>query len=122
MQVKAQTDGARNSLQAPPIAPEADGRTGLDRGLSFDRGAIRGHVGLLHRLAGDANVDGILILACYGEDPQTGRKVGSTVEHFAIGDVDGMTDAVMREEGREHFNVYIPWHIMRRGLDPHERG
>src|SRR5262245_46313978 len=99
-----------NLNSAPPIAPARE----PDRGSTFDRDAIRCHVHLVHRLAAAAKIDGVLILACYGEDSQTGWKVGSTVEHFAIGDVEGMTDAAMRKAGREHLNVYIPWHIMRR--------
>jgi hypothetical protein len=112
-----------NSEQAPPIAPETPPTAAEDDSRpTFDRAAVHAHVSMLHELARGAQVDGVLVLACYGENPQTGRKVGSTVEHFAIGDVECMTASVMCKEGRDHLNVYIPWHIMRRDLAAGARG
>jgi hypothetical protein len=96
---------------APPIAPH-----------TFNRVAIHAHLDMLHTLARGANVDGVLVLACYGEDPVSGRKNTPVVQRFAIGDVGGMVDAAMAQEGTPHLNVYVPWHIMRHGLVGNERG
>jgi len=76
---------------------------------------------MLHALAKSAGVDGVLVLACYGENPLTGRK-DKHIRRYGIGDVGGMVDEIMNLEGWEHLNVYIPWHIMRPGLTGSERG
>jgi hypothetical protein len=47
------------------------------------------------------------VLSVFGADPHTGRKESFPIERFAIGDVDGMVDAVMRYEERQFANVYI---------------
>jgi hypothetical protein len=76
---------------------------------------------MLHRLAAQSGIDGVLVLACYGEDPATRRKI-SSVERFSIGGVDSMVDAITAKEPIPHLNVYAPWHIMRHGLTGNERG
>lgn len=81
--------------------------------LRFDRSAIRTHFYQLHEAAKRADVPGgKLALAVYGEDPQTGDKFKS-VEHFTVGDVDGMTDAAMTFESRAHHNVYAPLAVLK---------
>jgi hypothetical protein len=64
----------------------------------------------------------VLVLACYGEDADTGRKAGQVVQRFAIGDVDPMVSAIMALEGYPHLNVYVPWAVYRHGLTGSERG
>lgn len=64
----------------------------------FDRAAIHAHFFNLHHAASRANVPGgKLVLAVYGEDPDdpTTKEQFTSVQHFAIDDVEGMTDAAM---------------------------
>jgi hypothetical protein len=88
----------------------------------FDRAAIHAHIKLLHDLAAATGVDGVLVLACYGENPDSRRKVGSTVERFGVGDTDSMVDAIMATESVPYLNVYVPWGVYRHGLAAGERG
>src|SRR5262245_18698410 len=109
----------------------ADTSSGSDA-LSFNRELIHSHVQMIHDLADqarkDLKVDGVLVLACYGENPdepdKKKRKVGSVVMRFGIGQVDEMVGVIMTLENRPHLNVYVPFHIMRHGLerdDPEDR-
>jgi RepB DNA-primase from phage plasmid len=102
--------------EAPPIQPV---EPSIPR---FDRAAIHAHVSMLHNLARESHADGQLILACYGENPDTGRKTGQIVRRFAIGDVDMMVNEIMSLEDHPHLNVYVPWAVYRRGLIGTERG
>src|SRR6478672_10771392 len=86
----------------------------------FDRELIHEHVSVLHGRA--AGIDGVLVLAVHGEDPTSGRKLKFPVERFAIGDVDRMVETAMLYENREHANVYIGLHVMRRDLGAGKRG
>lgn len=61
---------------------------------TFDRDAICTHFSHLHFAASRADVpDGKLVLAVYGEDPGSDERF-ATVQHFAIGDIEGMTDSI----------------------------
>jgi hypothetical protein len=105
------------------ISPPAGQLTRLEviQAAGFDRETIHDHVSMLHTLARAANVDGVLTLCCYGENPHSGRK-SSQVQRFRIGDVDLMVDAIMALEAVPHLNIYAPWAIMRHGLVGGERG
>lgn len=87
--------------------------------IPFDRDAIRAHVEMLHRLADGC--DGILPLCVYGENPDSRRKT-TIVQHFRIGDVDGMTGAALAYETHPDANVYAPLAVMRRDLQRGEKG
>jgi hypothetical protein len=88
----------------------------------FDRDVIEQHFAYLHHAAGRANVpDGKLVLAIFGEDPDTREKFAKA-RHFEIGDVDGMTNAAMEFDGIPHRNVYAPMAIMRPDLAPTAKG
>jgi hypothetical protein len=87
----------------------------------FDRDTIETHLGYLHHAADRAKVPGKLVLAVYGEDPDT-RERFAAVEHFAIGDVEGMTNAAMKYDGVPHRNVYAPFAIMSPDLEPGLKG
>ena len=63
--------------------------------IPYDADAIRSHIEMLHKLA--AGHDGILPLCIYGENPDSERKV-TIVQHFRVGDVDGMTAAALAYE------------------------
>jgi RepB DNA-primase from phage plasmid len=93
----------------------------------FDRELVHAHVRLLHDLAAkakaDLGIDGQLILACYGENPDTGVKPASQVMKFGIGHgLEEMVDVIMALEHHPHLNVYAPFHIVRFGLGARERG
>ena len=87
---------------------------------AFDRKQVHAQISLSHEKA--AGIDGVLVLAVYGEDPTSGRKLKFPVERFAIGDVDRMVETAMLYENREHANVYIGLHVMRRDLGAGKRG
>ena len=87
---------------------------------AFDRKLIYEHVSVLHGRA--AGIDGVLVLAVYGEEPVSGRKLKFPVEKFSIGEVDRMVDTIMLYESREHANVYIGLHVMSRDIGSGNRG
>jgi hypothetical protein len=80
----------------------------------FDRPAIEAHVSLIHDLA--EGLDGTLILAAFEEGGQP------NVQRFRIGDVAGMVETIMGFEGHPRANLYIPWAVMRRDLEPGRKG
>jgi hypothetical protein len=93
----------------------------------FDRELVHAHIKLLHDLAarakGDLGVDGQLVLACYGENPDTGAKTASQVMKFGIGHgLEEMVDVIMALEHHPHLNVYVPFHVVRFGLEARKRG
>jgi len=88
----------------------------------FNRDTIHAHISILHRLAKLSAADGVLVLACYGENPNTGRELRAQVQRFEIGDIDLMVETIMGFELQPHINVYAPWAICRRGLTGSERG
>jgi hypothetical protein len=93
----------------------------------FDRELVHAHIRLLHDLAAraraDLGIDGQLVLACYGENPDTGVRTASQVMKFGIADgLEQMVDVIMALEDHPHLNVYVPFHIVRFGLGPRERG
>jgi AAA domain/Primase C terminal 2 (PriCT-2)/RepB DNA-primase from phage plasmid len=81
---------------------------------SFDRRAIEAHVSLLHDLA--TGLDGILILAAFEEGGP------ANVQRFQIGDVTGMVETIMGFDGHPCANLYTPWAVMRRDLEPCKKG
>ncbi|WFU21918.1 AAA family ATPase [Bradyrhizobium sp. CB1717] len=88
---------------------------------NFDPTAIRTHFSHLHHAAARANVpNGKLCLAVYGEDPDTGERVTS-VQHFAIGDHEGMAQAAMQFDGMPHHNVYAPLVVFKSDVEPGTR-
>ena len=51
---------------------------------------MEAHVVMVHALAAPLAGEGKLIVASFGENPQTGAKLPAKVEHIGIGDVIGM--------------------------------
>src|SRR5262245_53143008 len=113
---RAHHNGGLAEFDEQPPAQELSEYEGAPAGPTFDREAVHTHISMLHELAKNANVDGVLVLACYGENPDTGRKAQLQVQRFAIGDVKPMVDAIMGFEDQPHLNIYVPWHVVRRGL------
>jgi hypothetical protein len=105
--LERQLDEARSIHTAEVSAPAE---------LTFDRDAVHAHISMLHELAKNANVDGVLVLACYGENPDTGRKTPEQVQKFAIGNVEEMVEVIMAMEATPDLNVYAPWAVYRHGL------
>ena len=81
---------------------------------AFDRTAIEAHISLIHDLA--EGQDGVLILAAFEEGGQP------NVQRFRIGDVANMVETIMGFEGHPRVNLYIPWAVMRRHLEPGRKG
>ena len=81
---------------------------------SFDRRAVEFHVSLIHDLA--EGQDGVLVLAAFEEGGQP------NVQRFRIGDVANMVETIMGFEGHPRVNLYIPWAVMRRDLEPGRKG
>jgi RecA-family ATPase len=87
----------------------------------FDRDAIEQHFSHLHHAASRANVPGgKLVLAVYGEDPDT-KEGFANVRHFEIGDHEGMTAAAMEFDGVPNRNVYAPLCVLRPDTAPGTR-
>ena len=95
---------------------------------TFDHALVRAHVEMLHELAAD--LEGELVVCVFGEDPtrinpKTGRMglaIHRSVLRFRIGDIEANVDAIVKYEGVEHANVYMPLHVVRRGLLGNARG
>jgi hypothetical protein len=81
---------------------------------AFDRTAIEAHISLLHDLA--EGLDGVLILAAF----EAGGR--AQVQRFRIGDVDGMVATIMGFENHPNLNLYAPWSVFRRDLEPSKKG
>jgi AAA domain/RepB DNA-primase from phage plasmid len=93
--------------------------TGED--AKFDRDAISAHFCHLHHVAARADIPGgKMVLAVYGEDPDTKENFAS-VRHFEIGDHDGMTAAAMEFDGVPHRNVYAPVVVLKPDTAPGTR-
>jgi hypothetical protein len=73
---------------------------------------IRSHVEMLHKLAVNAGVDGVLTLTRIDD------KGNTRTERFAIGDVDNHVSAVIGWSTHPGLNLYIPWAIFRKDI-PH---
>ncbi len=75
--------------------------------------AIREHITRLHETA--RGLEGTLVLASYGQDPQTGRNITPKVQHFAIGDIERMTKTAEAWAEEPHRNVYCPLAVAQPG-------
>jgi len=76
--------------------------------------AIKSHVEMLHTLAQNANVDGILTFTRITDKAIT--------ERFAIGDADQMTDAIIAWSAHTNLNLYMPPVIFRKDLPHSSKG
>jgi hypothetical protein len=90
--------------------------------VMLDREQIAQHVRLLHELAMPLAGHGKLIVASYGENLDTGEKLTPKIEHFAIGEVDPMTEAIVRLSSEPHRNVYAPLALMHSSLTEGRKG
>jgi hypothetical protein len=98
--------------------------------VDIDRAAIVKHVRLLHTVAEPLVGEGIIVLACFGEDPdeldpktgRLGRPLPPIVRHFAIGEIDAMAVEVARLTVQPHRNVYAACAVMRLDLPAGHKG
>tara|TARA_B100000780_G_scaffold59903_1_gene38390 strand:+ start:2023 stop:4290 length:2268 start_codon:yes stop_codon:yes gene_type:complete len=81
---------------------------------------LENHIRMMHEKA--KGIDGKLILASYGENPETGEKLSPIVKHFNIGDVDGMIQAAIELSEEKHRNVYAPLNVLRADLPANKKG
>lgn len=81
---------------------------------------IRAHIEMLHGLA--KGVDGVLVVSVFHASPTGDADVPGTVTHHAIGDVDGMVEAIQAQREVPGANVYTGLQVMRRGLGRGKRG
>lgn len=72
------------------------------------------HMKLVHRAA--QGLDGKLVLATYGENPETGESITPKVEHFAIGDYEAMARRAAELSKETHRNVYMPLAVLKTGI------
>jgi hypothetical protein len=80
----------------------------------FNRDTIHAHISILHRLAKLSAADGVLVLACYGENPNTGRELRAQVQRFEIGDIDLMVETIMGFELQPHQRLCTVGHLSPR--------
>jgi hypothetical protein len=94
-----------------PLSPEQVCREPeADPLADADHQAIRSHVEMLHQLAKNADVDGILTFSRIDD------KGNVNTERFAIGDADHMADAIIGWSCHPKLNIYMPWVIWRKDL------
>jgi hypothetical protein len=88
----------------------------------LDEAAVKSDIALLHELAANAKINGKLILASYGEDPQCGTEIRPIVQAFSIGDHENMAARALVLGAETHRNVYTPLSLMREDLPWSRKG
>jgi len=83
--------------------------------MSFYKPYIEYHFQILHHVAQRSKIEGLLILAAFGEN------LPPRVKHFEIGDLTGMTEAAMAFQDTG-YNVYAPLAIFRADLEKGKKG
>ncbi|TCA92193.1 DUF3987 domain-containing protein [Rhizobium leguminosarum bv. viciae] len=92
----------------------------MNPAAAFDEAAIRAHVEMVHSLA--AGIDGLLVTSAYFANPTGDSDAPGAVTHHAVGDVDGMVEAIMAHASTPHANVFTGLQVMRKGLPRGKRG
>ncbi|MDW9503082.1 DUF3987 domain-containing protein [Sinorhizobium meliloti] len=87
---------------------------------AFDEAAIRTHVEMLHQLA--AGIQGKFVVSTFFANPTGEDRYGGTISHHAVGDVDGMVDAVMAHASTPNVNCYVCPNLMRLNLERGKKG
>lgn len=82
--------------------------------------SLQSHIRLLHKLA--SGLDGKLVLASYGEDPNTGKAIKPDVRHFRVGNVASMVKAATKLAKEKHRNIYAPVAVMKPDLSRGRKG
>ncbi|WP_204330895.1 DUF3987 domain-containing protein [Rhizobium ruizarguesonis] len=92
----------------------------INPAAAFDEAAIRAHVEMVHSLA--AGIDGLLVTSAYFANPTGDSDAPGAVTHHAVGDVDGMVEAIMAHASTPNANVFTGLQVMRKGLARGKRG
>ncbi|NEI48664.1 DUF3987 domain-containing protein [Rhizobium leguminosarum] len=92
----------------------------MNPAAAFDEAAIRAHVEMVHSLA--AGIDGLLVTSAYFANPTGDSDAPGAVTHHAVGDVDGMVEAIMAHASTPNANVFTGLQVMRKGLARGKRG
>lgn len=87
---------------------------------TIDRAAVRHHLGIFARLAGD--VPCRLVLGGFGQNIDTGEKLPAIAESFAPADADVMVDRVAAIDAEPHRNIYLSTAIFRPDLEKGRKG
>lgn len=85
-----------------------------------DRSAVREHLGIFARLAG--NDPCRLVLGGFGQNIDTGEKLYPIAESFEPCEIERMTDRVVAINAEDHRNVYLSTAIFRPDLEPGKKG
>jgi hypothetical protein len=100
----------------------ASGASAYQDADGIGRAILHAHVVMLHNLATSLAGKGKLIVASFGQDPATGKKLKTKIEHVQIGDVEGTIAAIRRLSQETHRNVYMPFAVMRPDLPRWQKG
>lgn len=92
----------------------------LQTAPSFDEPAVCEHVMMLHQLAN--GLAGKFVVSTFFANPNGDDKMGGVISHHAVGDVNGMVDAVMAHAATPHANAYICPNLMRPTLERGKKG
>jgi hypothetical protein len=90
-----------------------------------DQAALHKHVVLINELAMPLARKGKLVIASFGEAPSGDgprQRLRPKIEHFEIGDVDGMVEAIMEFDADRHRNIYMPLVVFRHDLCDGSKG
>lgn len=87
---------------------------------AFDEAAIRTHIEMLHQLA--AGIQGKFVVSTFFANPTGEDRSGGTISHHAVGDVEGMVDAVMAHASTPNANCYVCPNLMRLNLERGKKG
>lgn len=66
--------------------------------------------------------NGKIIIASFGQDPDSGKPILAKIEHFNPNDVDGMVRYVEQISKDRHRNVYLSYSLMRNDLEKNRKG
>lgn len=92
----------------------------INPAAAFDEAAIRAHVEMVHSLA--AGIDGLLVTSAYFANLTGDSDAPGAVTHHAVGDVEGMVEAIMAHASTPNANVFTGLQVMRKGLARGKRG
>jgi hypothetical protein len=86
----------------------------------IERDQIEADVLLLHSIAGSH--EGRLVLASFGENPESGEKIPPRIEHFLVGQTQEMVNSAIRAAEEPFRNVYAALSLMRVNLAQGKKG
>jgi hypothetical protein len=85
-----------------------------------DATQIAADVAIIHNSAKKAG--GKLILASFGQNPETGETLRPRIESFSVGDITRMTERAISLASERHRNVYVGLATMRAEIEPGRKG